>query len=73
VATVQIRGVPEDVHRQLKAQAAIAGQSLNAFLLARVTEIGRLQTIPELGARIGQREPYAGKSTARVIRDSRGR
>jgi hypothetical protein len=70
---VQIRGVPVDVHRQLKSQAALAGQSLNDFLLARVTDIARLPTVPELAARIGEREPYAGESSARVIRDSRDR
>jgi predicted nucleic acid-binding protein len=38
VSNVQVRGVPEDVHRRLKAQAALAGQSLNEFLLARLRE-----------------------------------
>ena len=70
---VQIRGVPDDVHRQLKSQAALAGQSLNDFLLARVTDIARLPTVPELAARIGEREPYTGESSARVIRESRNR
>jgi plasmid stability protein len=30
---VQIRNVPEDVHRELKARAAARGESLNAYLL----------------------------------------
>ena len=38
VANIQIRDVPDDVHRELKSQAALAGQSLNEFLLARMTE-----------------------------------
>ena len=35
VANIQIRGVPEQVHRQLKSQAALSRASLNELLLAR--------------------------------------
>jgi antitoxin FitA len=71
MANVQIRGVPEDVHRRLKSQAALAGQSLNEFLLARVSDIARVPTVPELAARIRERTPYDGPSSAAVIRDDR--
>ncbi len=72
VANVQVRDVPEDVHRRLKSQAALAGQSLNEFLLARLTELARLPTVPELIARIRERgEPYEGPSTADLIREDR--
>jgi len=72
VANIQIRDVPEDVHRQLKSQAALDGQSLNEFLLARLTELARLPTIPELIARIRERgDPYTGPSVADVIREDR--
>jgi hypothetical protein len=70
---VQIRGVPDDVHRRLKSQAALAGQSLNEFLLARMSEIARVPTLPELGERIRERGPYTGPSSAAVIRDERDR
>jgi antitoxin FitA len=70
---VQIRGVPTDVHRRLKSQAALAGQSLNEFLLARVNDIARLPTIPELAERVREREPYEGPSAASVIRAERKR
>jgi plasmid stability protein len=33
---VQIRHVPDDVHRKLKARAALAGMSLSEYLLAEV-------------------------------------
>jgi hypothetical protein len=71
MANVQIRGVPDDVHRRLKSQAAMAGQSLNDYLLARMTEIARLPTVPELIERIGRRERYTGPSSAAVIRAER--
>jgi plasmid stability protein len=73
MTNVQVRGVPDDVHRRLKAQAALSGQSLNEYLLARMTEIARLPTIPELAGRIREREPYAGPSSAAVIRAERDR
>lgn len=65
--------MPEDVHRRLKAQAALAGQSLNEFLLARMTEIARVPTVGELAARIGERAPYSGPSSAALIREDRDR
>jgi antitoxin FitA len=73
VPNVQVRGVPDEVHRRLKSQAALAGQSLNEFLLARMSEIARVPTVPELAARIRDREPYTGPSTAAVIRAERDR
>ena len=73
MANVQIRDVPEDVHRRLKSQAAATGQSLNDFLLDRVSEIARLPTIPEMAERIRRREPYDGPSSATVIREDRDR
>jgi plasmid stability protein len=70
---VQIRAVPEDVHRRLRSQAALAGQSLNEFLLARLNEIAALPTVPELAERIRTRTPYTGPSSAAVIREARDR
>jgi hypothetical protein len=55
----------------LKSQAALSGQSLNEYLLARITEIARLPTVPELIARIREREPYDGPSVAEIIREER--
>jgi antitoxin FitA len=71
MASIQIRDVPDDVHRRLKSQAALAGQSLNEFLLARLSELAHLPTVPELIARIRQREPYEGPSLAAEIRADR--
>ena len=71
MANVQIRGVPEDVHRRLKAQAALSGQSLNEYLLAHVADLARAPTIPELADRIRQRERYEGPSSAALIREDR--
>ena len=68
---VHIRGVPEDVHRRLKSQAALAGQSLNEFLVARMADIARIPTVSELAGRIREREAYTGPSSAAAIREDR--
>ena len=68
---VQIRGVPDDVHRRLKSQAALAGQSLNEYLLAQLSEIASMPTIPQLIARIRELPPYDGPSLAALIREDR--
>ena len=66
-------GVPDDVRRQLKSQAALAGQPLNEFLFAQTRDIARLPTVPELAERIRKRKPYCGPSSAAVIREDRER
>jgi plasmid stability protein len=73
MANVQIRGVPDDVHRRLKSQAALAGQSLNEFLLARMSDIASTPSIPELIARLRELPPYTGPSIAAEIRAERDR
>lgn len=73
VTNVQIRDVPDDVHRRLKSQAALAGQSLNDFLLARITEIASTPTIPELAAALRELDAYEGPSSAEEIRAERDR
>ena len=73
VPNVQIRDVPPEVHRQLKAQAALAGQSLNEYLLARIRELADTPSIPELIERMRQRGPYGGPPSAQVIRENRDR
>ena len=55
--TIQIRNVPEALHRRLKSRAALAGMSLSDYLLA---ELGRMAEWPmpeELRQRLAQRSP----------------
>jgi hypothetical protein len=73
MANVQIRDVPDEVHRRLKAQAAMAGQSLNEFLVARMGDIARTPSVAELADRIRARGPYGGPSSAEGVREDRDR
>ena len=69
---VQIRDVPDDVHRTLKARAAREGMSLSDFIkreLARTTERPSMQEWLE---RTQQAKPISSKlSPAEVIRELR--
>jgi hypothetical protein len=53
--TVQIKHVPTDVHSVLRRRAAAAGQSLQEYLLAYLTDFARNPTLEEVFERIGQR------------------
>lgn len=74
MATIQIRNVPEEIHRRLKVEAAQSGQSLNEYLVWRLTEFAGRPTIDELARRIREREkePYTGPSSVEFIRADRG-
>jgi plasmid stability protein len=51
---IQIRNVPEDLHRVLKSRAALAGMSLSDYLLDEVRRIAERPTMAELQARLAQ-------------------
>jgi antitoxin FitA len=55
VPSVQIKNVPQDVHRVLRRRAADAGQSLQEYLRARIVEEARRPTLEETLARVEQR------------------
>lgn len=63
---IQIRNVPTDVHRTLKARAAARGTSLSDYILAEVTRVARTPTADELDERIRERGPV-GVTTAEIL------
>jgi antitoxin FitA len=54
---IQIRNVPDDLHRRLKIRAAAAGKTLTDYLLEEVTRIAEKPTLDELWQRIKSRAP----------------
>ena len=72
---IQIRNVPESLHRELKARAAQAGQSLSDFLLHELSQVVAKPTLTELWARIQARGPVGplSPSPAEMIREQRDR
>ena len=71
---VQIRNVPDDLHRRLKARAALAGMSLSDYLLAQVRASADLLTPDEMRARLATRAPVQlDPAPAEIIRQERDR
>jgi antitoxin FitA len=69
---IQLRNVPDALHRSLKARAALAGMSLSDYLLAEIKEIAERPTLAELRERLHERKPVALEvDTARMVREER--
>ena len=69
---IQVRNVPDSLHRTLKARAAMAGMSLSDFLLAELRQIAERPTPEELRRRLEQREPVSLPiPAARAVRAER--
>ncbi|WP_051274631.1 hypothetical protein [Cellulomonas sp. URHD0024] len=71
---VQIRHVPEELHRELRARAALAGHSLSEFLLAELVRIGSRPTLDTLAERIRARDvapPRSDQPIAEMIGEGR--
>ncbi|HEY5205885.1 MAG TPA: hypothetical protein VIJ63_14965 [Roseiarcus sp.] len=71
---IQIRNVPEPLHREIKARAARAGMSLSDYLLAEVSEIASRPTLEEMRDRLSRLPPViVDESPADIIRKERNR
>lgn len=71
---VQIRNVPEALHRRLKSRAALAGMSLSDYLLNAMRDLAERPNVEELRARL-QRRPEVKPSVtpAEAVRAERER
>jgi hypothetical protein len=71
---IQLRHVPESLHRQLKARATLAGMSLSDYLVREVRKIAERPTLDEIRARLATRKPRRPKtSPTEIIREERDR
>ncbi len=71
---IQVRNVPDDVHRKLKARAAEAGLSLSDYIKRDLERAAERPTVEELSARVAARG-RSNVSTAFIvnaIREARG-
>jgi hypothetical protein len=69
---VQIRNVPDQVHRTLKSRAAREGMSLSDFIKRELARSAKRLTIEEWLDRIRDRKPIPiTRSPAEVIREMR--
>jgi plasmid stability protein len=74
---IQIRNVPEELHRRLKTRAAAAGKTLSDYLLDELKRSAENPTIDELWQRIRAHGPVHLKESAadsiRAEREARER
>jgi plasmid stability protein len=71
---IQIRNVPEALHRQLKSRAALEGMSLSDYLLSEIRQVAERPTLSELRARLALREGVRPSVTpAEAVRAERDR
>ena len=69
---VQIRNVPDHIHRTLRERAARAGMSLSDYLLSEITRVAERPPVAEVLARADARHGGASpEAIVRVIREAR--
>jgi plasmid stability protein len=69
---IQIRNVPDGLHRKLKARAAMAGMSLSDYLLSELRRTAEVPTLAELEERLSKLPPVSGEiDTAQIVREAR--
>lgn len=74
MATVmmQIRNVPQQVHRTLKARAVLAGKSLSDYVREELVAMAAVPSEAEIRAQLDAAEPFVMKaSSAGVVRAER--
>jgi antitoxin FitA len=71
---IQIRNVPDPLHRKLKARAAEQGLSLSDYILGELKRSAETMTLAELAARASRiTRPDLDPSPAELIREERDR
>lgn len=69
---IQLRNVPDALHRKLKARAAMAGMSLSDYLISEIREVAERPTLAEMRERLHQREPVTAQlDTVRILHEER--
>jgi antitoxin FitA len=69
---IQVRNVPDVLHRTLKARAAIEGKSLSDYLLGELREIAERPMLSEFRERLHTRKPVSAPlDTAVLVREER--
>jgi plasmid stability protein len=70
---IQVRDVPEDVHRKLKSRAAAQGISLSEYVRRMMERDARRPSMEELSARIEARgRVHLDPPSEEIIREIRG-
>ena len=72
---IQLRNVPDALHRKLKSRAALVGLSLSVYLIGEARRSAERPSLSELRQRLAQRTPVtpdvAPAKAVRAERDTR--
>jgi antitoxin FitA len=71
---IQVRNVPDDLHRALKVRAAMDGTTLSDLILSELPRLAHRPSPEQLLERIRARSPVGGTPAAELIaaeRDAR--
>lgn len=69
---IQLRNVPDSLHRTLKSRAALAGMSLSDYLLREIRYVAEKPTMEEMMRRLEKLTPVVTKiSNAQAVREER--
>ena len=68
---IQVRNVPEDLHRALKERAAREGSTMSDLILAELPRLAYKPSPEQLLDRVRRRAPIDGKPAAELIATER--
>jgi plasmid stability protein len=64
---IQVRNVPDELHRSLKERAAREGTTMSDLILAQLRRLATKPSPEEILERVQQRTPIPGESAADLI------
>ena len=71
---IQLRHVPDALHRRLKARASLEGLSLSDFLIREARKIAEWPTVDEIKSRLAAQSPARLTTSAtQALREERDR
>ncbi len=74
MSMLQIRNVPDNLHRELKSRAALAGMSVSEYLLLELRRSLERPTREELLQRLAKRQPVRPRpAPGNAVRAERNR
>jgi len=69
---IQMRNVPDELHRTLKSRAALEGKSLSDYLVAEISLLAERPSPAELRRRLsGRTRVRVSRSPAELLREER--
>lgn len=68
---IQVRNVPDDLHRSLKERAARDGTTMSDLILRELPRLAHRPTPEQVLARLAERAPVSGAPADQLVRSER--